>query len=200
MLWGLLLPPIFFFFKKAVTPPHGDAHSLLLFPLCRLVSWWRLCHSILVTKREVSASSLLHHSACDRSSSTLLRRKRKIKNKKRRTERRKERRRREIILVYGELYPSKQPCLSPPAIVAVNWRSQSTSWVLSVFACHLVRCGGAEEKRNESSAAHITGGSSGLSASVSKNPKPKEREKKKTAPTKKKSSGERRKKDLPYAL
>lgn len=37
-----------------------------------------------------------------------------------------------------------------------------------MFACHLVRCGGAEEKRKESSIAHITGGSSGLSASVSR--------------------------------
>lgn len=73
-----------------------------------------------------------------------------------------------MILVYGGLYPSKQPCLPLPTIVCVNWRSQSTSWVLSVFACHLVRCGGAKEKRNESSTAHITGGSLGLSASVSR--------------------------------
>lgn len=41
----------------------------------------------------------------------------------------------------------------------------------SVFACHLVRCGDAEEKRNENSTAHITGGSLGLSASVSRIPK-----------------------------
>lgn len=108
--------------------------------------------------------------------------------------------RREMILVYGELYPSKQPCLPPSAIVGVNWRSQSTSWVLSVFACHLVRCGGAEEKRNESSTAHITGGSLGLSASASRIPRGEKEEKKKKHPQKKESSRERRKKALPYAF
>ena len=105
--------------------------------------------------------------------------------------------RREMILVYGGLYPSKQPCLPPSAIVGANWRSQSTSWVLSVFACHLVRCGGAEEKRNESSTAHITGGSLGLSASVSRIPRGEKEEKKKK---KKESRRERRKRALPYAF
>ncbi len=91
-----------------------------------------------------------------------------------------------MILVYGGLYPSKQPRLPLPAIVGVNRRSQSTSWVLSVFACHLVRCGSAEEKWNESSTAHITGGSLGLSASVSRIPKGKKHP--------------QRKKDLSYAF
>lgn len=54
-----------------------------------------------------------------------------------------------------------------------------------MFACHLVRCGGAEEKRNESSTAHITGGSLGLSASVSRIPRGEKEEKKKKAPTEK---------------
>lgn len=109
---------------------------------------------------------------------------------------------REMILVYRGLYPSKQPRLPQPAIVGVNWRSQSTSWVLSVFACHLVRCGGAEAKRNECSTAHITGGSLGLSASVSRIPKAKKKRKKrkKQLPQKRKSSSDRGKKDLPYAL
>lgn len=62
-----------------------------------------------------------------------------------------------------------------------------------MFACHLVRCGGAEEKRNESSTAHITGGSLGLSASVSRIPKKKHSQKRKAA-----ENGE--KKDLPYAF
>lgn len=139
----------------------------LLFPHCRLVSWWRLCHSILITRREVSTSSPLHHSDCD-SGSTL-------EQTYREGDRGKER---EMILVYRGLYPSKQPRLPQPAIVGVNWRSQSTSWVLSVFACHLVRCGGAEAKRNECSTAHITGGSLGLSASVFRIPKAKKKKKK----------------------
>lgn len=67
-----------------------------------------------------------------------------------------------------------------------------------MFACHLVRCEGAEEKRNESSTAHITGGSLGLSASVSRNKRGKK--KKSKTPTQKKSSRDRRKKDLPYAF
>lgn len=50
------------------------------------------------------------------------------------------------------------------------------------------------EKRNESATAHITGGSSGLSAS---NKKTKWERK---TPTEKKSSKERRRKDLPYAF
>lgn len=74
-----------------------------------------------------------------------------------------------------------------PAIVGMNWRSQSTSWVWSVFACHLVRCGSAEEKWNESSTAHITGGSLDLSASVSRIPKGKKKH-------------PQRKKDLSYAF
>lgn len=69
-----------------------------------------------------------------------------------------------------------------------------------MFACHLVRCGGAEEKRNESSTAHITGGSLGLSASVSRIPRGEKEEKKKKHPQKKESSRERRKKALPYAF
>lgn len=94
----------------------------------------------------------------------------------------------------GGLYPSEQPCLPLPAIVGVNWRSQSTSWVLSVFACHLVRSGGAEEKRSESCTAHITGGSMGLSASMSRLPKDRQKT------HKKKSSREWREKDLLYAF
>lgn len=60
------------FLRKLYAPlPHTHIHSVYLpFPHCRLVSWWRLCHSVLITRREVSASSLLHHSDCD-SSSTL---------------------------------------------------------------------------------------------------------------------------------
>lgn len=62
-------------------------------------------------------------------------------------------------------------CLPPHVVVIVSWRSQSGSWVLSVFACHLVSCGGVKE--NQRSTMHITGGSWGPSVSMSrKTPNP----------------------------
>lgn len=96
-----------------------------------------------------------------------------------------------------EGYIHRSSRLPLPAIVGVNW-SQSTSWVSSVFACHLVRCGGAEEKRSKSSTAHITGRSLGLSAYVSWIPK--EKKKKKNTHRKEKQQRMGREKDLPYAF
>lgn len=51
------------------------------------------------------------------------------------------------FLVCGGAVSIDAACLPPHVVVIVSWRSQSGSWVLSVFACHLVSCGGTEEKR-----------------------------------------------------
>lgn len=79
-----------------------------------------------------------------------------------------------MILVHGEegrggvIIHRRCPRLPQPAIVGASRRSPSTSWVLSVFSEMWRRRG---KKRNKSSTAHITGGSRGLSASVSRIPK-----------------------------
>lgn len=85
-------------------------------------------------------------------------------------------------------------CLPPHVVVIVSWRSQSASWVLSVFACHLVSCGGVKE--NQRSTMHITGGSWGPSVSMSrKNPTQTLQKINKI----KNGSWEQRMKSLPYA-
>lgn len=45
---------------------HKHTHTHLLFSCCWFASGPRLCRSILITKRKVSASSLVHHSANDK--------------------------------------------------------------------------------------------------------------------------------------
>lgn len=45
---------------------HKHTHTHLLFSCCWFASGPTLCRSILITKREVSASSLVHHSANDK--------------------------------------------------------------------------------------------------------------------------------------
>lgn len=107
---GLTAPAATGFNNTHTAHTHALLHAVCLpFPHCQLVSQWRLCHSILITSGEVSASSPVTSVSPRQQQHSLLRKKKEETYWERE---------REMILVYGDgIHRSSSVSLCQPLFV-----------------------------------------------------------------------------------